>query len=145
MAILLSEQEIFPSKEVLQNALGKVYCILEELENCLMQDEFSLTFNWDYHCLLKSWRCKVCHRTNTLFWFSVWDGFFKTLFLFTDEQMKDIVNLDIHEQIKEDFNSANHIRKLHSLYLDINKKEQLTDLLKIIRLKSCRYYEEKLT
>ena len=135
MAVLLREQEVFPTKEILQIALGEAYGVLEELEKCLMQDEFDLAFNWDYSRELKSWRCKVCKGTNTIFWFSAWNGFFKTLFLFSEEQTKAVADLDIHERIKKDLSGAGKVTKMHSLYVDVDKKEQLTDLLKIIKLK----------
>jgi hypothetical protein len=46
---LLKEQEIVPTKDVLQNTLGEIYSVLEELETRLTQDEFGLTFDWSIH------------------------------------------------------------------------------------------------
>jgi len=64
---LLREQEIFPSKEVLKDALGKVYSVFEELETQLTKNEFALTFDWHYYKDSKAWLCKVAHKKKTIF------------------------------------------------------------------------------
>ena len=74
---LLREQEIFPSREVLQDVLGKVYDVWAELESRVTQGELALTLDWNYYRDGKSWFCKVCHKKKTVFWLSVWGGFFK--------------------------------------------------------------------
>jgi len=132
---LLREQEIYPSKEVLKTLLGEVYSVLAELETQLTQDEFALTFDWRYYNDGKSWLCKVCHKKKTVFWLSVWEGFFKTGFFFLERHLEGISALDIAEQIKEDFCSAKPIGKLLPMVINIYKMEQLPDLLKIIKLK----------
>ena len=132
---LLREQGIYPSKEVLKNVLGEVYCVLEELETQLRQDEFGLTFDWNYYRDGKSWLCKVCHKKKTVFWLSVWEGFFKTAFFFLERHVEGIAALDIPEHIKDDFGRTKPVGKMLPMLLNINKKEQLPDLLKIIKYK----------
>jgi len=132
---LLREQEIFPSKEVLQDVLGKVYDVWAELEIRLTQDELSLTLEWNYYKDGKSWLCKVCHKKKTVFWISVWEGFFKTVFYFTEKHLKGIADLDISEQIKEDFCRMKPIGKLLPMVININRQEQLVDLLKVVWFK----------
>ena len=133
--LLLREQEIFPSKEVLKTVLGPVYDVLEELEEQVTQGEFSLTLNWNYYKDGKSWFCKVCHKKKTVFWLSVWEGFFKTAFYFTEKHLESIAELDISVQIKEDFCRMKPIGKLLPMVINIDKQEQLADLLKIVKFK----------
>ncbi|MDR1632428.1 MAG: DUF3788 domain-containing protein [Dysgonamonadaceae bacterium] len=64
--LLLREQEIFPSKEVLKNVLGEmIYSVFEELETRLTSDEFALAFDWNYYRDGKAWLCKVCRKKKT--------------------------------------------------------------------------------
>jgi len=100
---LLREQDIFPTKEVLKDVLGNVYDVLETLELRLSQNEFALSFDWNYYNDGKSWLCKVSHKKKTVFWLSVWEGFFKMTFFFLERHLEGIAALDISEQIKEDF------------------------------------------
>ena len=132
---LLRESEIFPSKEVLKDVLGTVYDVLEALETRVTQNDFALTFDWRYYNDGKSWLCKVCHKKKTIFWLSVWEGCFKTTFFFLERHLESIAALDISEQIKEDFCRTKSVGKLLPMILNINKPEQLTDLLKIIEFK----------
>ena len=129
---LLREQEIFPSKEVLQNALGEVYSVLEEMEARLTQDDFALTFDWKYYNDGKSWLCKVCHKKKTVFWLSVWDGFFKTGFFFLERHLEGIAALEIEEN---SFIIEKEWGKMIPFIFNINDKKQFPDLLKIVKFK----------
>ena len=132
---LLRDREIFPSREVLQDVLGKVYDVLAELENRVTQSESALTFDWNYYNDGKSWLCKVCHKKKTVFWLSVWEGCFKTTFFFLERHLAEIAELDISEQIKEDFCRMKSIGKLLPMVINIDKQEQLVDLLKVVKFK----------
>jgi len=132
---LLREPEIFPSKEVLKDILGKVYDVLENLETQLTQGESALTFEWHYYKDGKSWLCKVCHKKKTVFWLSIWNGFFKTTFFFLERHLESIAALDISEQIKEDFCRTKTVGKLLPMLISIDRQEQLNDLLKVIEFK----------
>ena len=129
---LLREQEIFPSKEVLKNVLDEVYSVLEELEAQLTQGEFGLTFDWNYYRDGKSWLCKVCHKKKTVFWLSVWEGFFKTAFFFLERHLEGIAMLEIDNS---NFILEKECGKMIPLIFKINDKKQLPDLLKIIKFK----------
>jgi len=132
---LLREQEVFPSEEVLKSVLGQVYDVLAELKTRLTQDEFGLTFEWNYYNDGKSWLCKVCHKKKTIFWLSVWEGFFQTGLFFLERHLGGIAELDISEQIKEDFCRNKPIGKLLPMIIRINHWERLADLLKIVKFK----------
>ena len=129
---LLKDPEIFPSKEVLKNVLGNVYSVLEELETQLAQDEFALTFNWRYYKDGKSWLCKVSHKKKTVFWLSVWDGFFKTSFFFLERHLEGIAALKTDEN---SFTVEKASGKLIPLIFNINDKKQFPELLKIVQFK----------
>jgi hypothetical protein len=132
---LLRAPEIFPSQDVLKAVLGKVYSVLEEFETQAAKDEYALTIEWRYYNDGKSWLGKVCHKKKTVFWLSVWDGFFKTSFFFMEKHREEIAALDISPKIKEDFNSIKPVGKLIPMIINISKKEQLADLLKVVKFK----------
>ena len=129
---LLREAEIFPSKDVLKHALGEVYDVLEELETILAQDKFALTFEWRYYKDGKSWLCKVCYKKKTVFWLSVWDGFFKTSFFFLERHLEGIAALEIPEN---SYVMEKEWGKMIPFIFSISKCEQLTDLIKMVNFK----------
>ena len=129
---LLKEQEIYPSEEVLKSVLGEVYSVFEELKTRLAQDEFALTFEWRYYRDSKSWLCKVCHKKKTIFWLSVWEGFFKIGFFFLERHLEGIAALEMNEN---NYTVEKEVGKLIPFIFNINDKRQFSDLLKIIRFK----------
>lgn len=132
--MLLRDPDILPSAEVLEKNLGKdIFVVFEELMTEISKKELSA--DWRYYRDGKSWLCKVINKKKTVFWLSIWDGFFKTSFFFTAKNCLAVGDLDIDNRIKEEFAQTKAIGKLLPLILDIRKKEQLSDLLKIIEYK----------
>jgi len=131
---LLTNPEIFPSEDVLKNAMGNVYGVFDEAERLLIQDKFALFFEWRYY-KDGDWLCKVQYKKKTIFWLSVWEGFFQTGFFFMERHLSDINELDISQQIKDDLKAVKRVGKFVPLVMKINKKEQLSDLLKIVSYK----------
>jgi hypothetical protein len=129
---LLKQPEIFPSKEVLKDVLGEVYEVLEDLEKQTTQADFSLSFDWHYYNDGKSWLCKVCHKKKTVFWLSVWNGFFKTSFFFLQRHLEGIAALEINEN---SFIFEKEWGKMIPVIFNISNKEQIPDLLKMIEFK----------
>jgi hypothetical protein len=129
---LLRDPEIFPSREVLKNTLGEVYDVLEALETKLMQKEITSSFDWTYYKDGKSWLCKVAHRKKTIFWLSIWEGFFQTSFFFLERHLEGIAALQIKEN---SFTMAKEFGKMLPLIFKINKHEQIEDLLKMVEFK----------
>jgi hypothetical protein len=132
---LLREQQIFPTKEVLENALGDSYLIFEELIEIITNTKYGLVPGWNYYRDGKAWLCKVCYKKKTVFWLSVWDKFFKTTFYFTEKNCSGIAELDIEENLKESFRCSKSFGKFMPLTININMKEQIKDVLRVIEYK----------
>ena len=133
---LLRDPGIIPSAEVLKNGLGdSVYEVFESLMSTVTGTEYGLIYEWNYYNDGKVWLCKASHKKKTILWLSVWEGFFKTSFFFTEKHLEGIAALDIAEYIKEDFCKAKPVGKLLPMIFNIFQKEQLKDLLKVITFK----------
>ena len=132
---VLREKDIFPSKEVLEIALGDSYLAFEELIQKVTDTQYGLEPVWNYYNDGKAWLCKVCFKKKTIFWLSVWDKYFKTGFYFTEKTGLGIKELEIDNEIKESFNRNKPIGKLIPLTITISLKEQISDVLKVIEFK----------
>lgn len=136
---LLRDPNIQPTIEVLANALGNSYLVFEELMEIITDAKYALVPIWNYYKDGKAWLCKVCYKKKTVFWLSVWDGFFKTGFYFTEKNSQGVMELNIEKTIKDDFIAGKHIGKLIPLGINIDRKEQIKDLLNIVEYKkSCK-------
>jgi hypothetical protein len=133
--MLLREQNIVPTKEVLENVLGESYPVYVELIEEISNPEFGLLPEWRYYKDGNAWLCKVCYKKKTVFWLSVWDKYFRIVFYFTEKTCTGINELDIKENIKEEFIHAKHIGKLIPLIIRMKKMDQIDDAIKIISYK----------
>jgi hypothetical protein len=79
--------------------------------------------------------CKVVFKKKTILWLSIWEDYIKTGFYFTDKTGIGILELDIDNKIKVEFEVAKPIGKLIPLIIDINKQEHIKDLKEVVRYK----------
>ncbi|WP_298649458.1 DUF3788 family protein [uncultured Proteiniphilum sp.] len=132
--MLLRDPEMFPSDKVLKNALGDtVYSVLGSFFGMITSED--LTIEWRFYNDGKAWLGKVVHKKKTILWLSVWKGFFKVSFYFTEKHLEAIAALDISETIKDEFAKAKPVGRLIPMIIDVNDKEQLKDLLTVVRFK----------
>lgn len=132
---LLREPDIFPTKEVLEHTLGESYPVYIELIETVTNADFGLMAEWRYYKDGNAWLCKVCYKKKTIFWLSVWDKYFKIGFYFTEKNCSGVTGLDIEDQIKKDFAGRKAIGKLMPLSIDMYRKDQISDAIKIIEYK----------
>ncbi|SBV93025.1 conserved hypothetical protein [uncultured Dysgonomonas sp.] len=99
--MLLRDADIFPSDKILEEALGERFNILVSFLKTITNNEYALTLEWRYYNDGKAWLGKVVHKKKIIFWLSVWEGFFKTSFFFTEKHLEAIAELDILETIKD--------------------------------------------
>ncbi len=132
---LLRDKEIYPDNKILELTLGDIYPVYNNFTNIITDDKYNLELQWNYYNDGKAWLCKVVYKKKTVFWLSIWAGYFKTSFFFTQKNDSGIKDLNIDESIKESYYSNKAIGKLKPLILDINTSGQLHDVLEIINYK----------
>jgi hypothetical protein len=132
---ILNDPEIFPTGKVLENVLVNCYPVFELLINKVTTEPFGLAPEWRYYKDGHAWLCKVVHKKKTIFWLSVWDGYFKTTFYFTEKTGAGIAGLKIGDELKDTFSQNKHIGKLIPLTLSMHTTEQIDDLLRIVAYK----------
>jgi hypothetical protein len=134
--ILLRDSSIYPTKEVLENALGEdIYKVFNEFIEIITDTDLGLILEWRYYNDGKSWLCKVCYKKKTVFWLSIWEMHFKLGFYFTEKNCSGVNELNIDERIKEEFSQSKNIGKLIPLVIKMNRIEQIDDAKKIIEYK----------
>lgn len=134
--MLLRDPEIYPSDQVLKDVLGDtVYKVLESFTETITNDEYALITEWRFYNDGKAWFCKVQHKKKTILWLSIWEGFFKIGFYFTEKYIEGIEALDISDTIKDEFVKAKPVGRLIPMIIDVNNRGQIDDLLTIVQFK----------
>jgi hypothetical protein len=132
---LLKDPTVPPSPEVLKNVLGAGYQVYEKMLEAITGDPYGLVTEWRYYNDGKAWLCKALYKKKTVFWLSVWDGFFETAFYFAERDIRGIHELEIDDSIKEKLKKTEPVGKLHPVVLVIDTAGKISDLLKIIEYK----------
>lgn len=133
--MLLRDREIVPTVEVLKVTLGKVFTVFETLRERITGDGLALSLEWNYYRDGRAWLCKVCSKKKTVFWLSVWEGYFQTSFYFTEKHLEGIAKLDIDEDILTRFLTEKPVGKLLPMIFRIRSENQLPDLMKVVEFK----------
>lgn len=133
---LLRNPDIYPSEEALKAALGeKVYDVFDTFTRTITGGECGLNLEWRYYNDGKAWLGKAVYKKKTVLWLSVWKGFFKTSFYFTEKHLEAVAALDIPDTIKEKFFNTRQIGRLIPMLIEVDSNDQLKDLLTVTRFK----------
>ncbi len=134
MEIQLKNPELYPNKEVLENVLQEDYPLYTQFMEAITGPGLELSYTWNYYKDGKVWLCKVCHKKKTVLWLSVWEGFFKTSFYFTEKTIGGIAELDIASDLKKRASESRPTGRLICFPMDVNRENQ-GDILKIAAYK----------
>ena len=132
---LLNDQEQYPDEKVLETVLKTSYPAYQTLLTKITGEAYGLIPQWRYYRDGGAWLCKVASKKKTIFWLSVWDGFFKTTFYFTEKTGAGIGSLDVKQELKDNYEQHRLIGKLKPLTLFIHGEDQLMDLLVLAEYK----------
>lgn len=103
---LLRDPEIEPSNEVIAQALGESYHAYVKFISELANHNINLEYR--YYTDGKAWLGKGLYKwtglrggqnEKTVFWFSIWDGFFKVSFFIPEKARKDALNLPLDNKV----------------------------------------------
>ena len=130
---LLRDPNIQPTDEVLTAAMGASYTAWQTLMEKLA--DLGIALEWRYYNDGKSWLGKCVYKKKTVFWASVWDGFFKTTLYFTEKTRAGIQDLPIDESIKAAIANGTPIGRLIPLLLEVRDERQLPDVVALIDYK----------
>ncbi len=116
---LLRNPDIEPSDDVIAEALGGGYIsyvkFIKELDNKDIQPE------WRYYNDGKAWLAKGIYKwigarggkkETTVFWLSIWDGFFKATIYFPEKVRADVLDLPLDNEIKKVIEDSEQMGKL---------------------------------
>jgi hypothetical protein len=112
-------------KEILGDSYGAYYELIRRYE----EPDYNLQPQWRYYNDGKAWLCKVVYKNKTVFWLSIWEGFFKTSFFFRERDCSGILGLDIDKSYKQQLDLHRHSGNSTCSACD-KASDQLEDLAK---------------
>jgi len=131
---VLTNKDEYPDVIVIERALKGRFVIYDELVNSLTTEPYNLMYDWKFYKDGSAWLCKF-HQKKTVFWLSIWDGFFKVTFYFSAKHCEEIEDLKIDQRIKSAYKDAPFTGKLKPLTIDVSDKNLIKDILRIVEYK----------
>lgn len=141
---LFRNPDVKPTEETIKEALkdaNKAYTqFVKKLEIHQIQLE------WRYYPDGKAWLGKGLnqwvgvrggHKVQTVFWLSVWEGFFKVIIYLPEKARVDALNLPVVPEIRERIAHANTLGKLQSfpVVFELQTEEEFDGLFAVVELK----------
>ena len=131
--LILKDGNVFPDKEGLKSALKDDFSKFEEFSGLL--SELGITPEWNYYKDGGAWLGKMLLKKKNMGWIAVFDGYFSITFYFLERHLEAISELNISEQIKENFCRAKPHGKLLPMQIRVEDSETIKDIVTVIQLK----------
>jgi len=141
---LLRDPNIEPTSEVIAEGLGlanSAYTkFLEELKN------YDIHVGWRYYNDGKAWLGKALHKWTgarggekemTVFWLSIWDGFFKVSLFMPEKARADTLNLPLDGEIMKMIEDSKQMGKLKffPLIFDLRSDGLFDGIFKLVEFR----------
>jgi len=116
---LLRNPEIEPSGDVIAKALGESNDFYKKFVNELASHDIQL--EWRYYTDGKAWLAKGLFKwtgarggknEKTVFWLSIWDGFFKVTIYVPEKARADALRLPLENKVKQAIADSPQMGKL---------------------------------
>jgi hypothetical protein len=131
----LTDQDVYPSDDVLAQALGRVKKAWGSFMAYLSECYPSFSGEWRYYQDGKSWLHKVTRKKKTICWVSVYKGAFKTTFYFADKAEDLIKASSLDKDLIEQFVHGKRYGKIRGITVQIKKLADLNDTKILIEIK----------
>ncbi len=114
---LLREKATPPGDDILSDPL---YLALME----------GLQPEWRYYNDGRAWLCKVGDGRKTIFWFSVWEGFFRVSFYFLERHLEGLAALETTRgRLEKEWG------KMLPLFFDVRDMQTVAEIQKVAQFK----------
>lgn len=143
---LLKDPLINPTTKIIAAGLGKANNIYLKFLDNLKKYDISL-MDWRYYNDGKAWLSKGEYKWTTergtkkikpIFWLSIWNGFFKVSFFFSEKIRNELLALPISSVTKELITSADSMGKTMKflpIIFDISEEKQLADIYILVQFR----------
>jgi len=146
---LLRDPNIEPTSVVIAEGLGEAYETYSLFISELGSYDISL-MDWRFYNDGKAWLTKGeykwtttrgTNKVKTVFWLSIWEGFFRVAFFFSTSVQAELQDLPISQETKELIKNAKPMGKTMKylpVVMDIKTSRQLNDVYTIAQFRKIK-------
>lgn len=141
---LLRDSDIEPTDEVVAEALGLAgAAFIKFIEGLRSHD---IQVEWRYYNDGNAWLGKGAYKGTgvrggqkeaLVFWFSVWDGFFRLTFYFPERVRSEVLDLPLRDDVKKKITESKQMGEIRffSLAFDLDSDELFHDIYMLADLR----------
>lgn len=137
---LLRNPDIQPTNEVIAAALGEATDAYMKFVKNL--DSYDIQLEWRYYNDGKVWLAKGLYKWTgvrggqkeiTVFWLSIWNGFFKVTLYIPEKARADVLHLPLDDKVKQMIADSQKMGKLNvfPLVFEMSSEEMFESMLTI--------------
>lgn len=136
---LLRDPNTPPTPQNISEGLGNSYDVYVDFIKKLEDREITF-MDWRYYNDGKSWLTKAEYKWTTargtskvkpIFWLSIWEGYFKVSFLFSNKIKDELLSLPLSQDVKKIINNTKPLGKTMQylpIVLDVKTDKYLNDI-----------------
>lgn len=124
---LLKDPNMLLSNDVFSHALGDAYESYLKFIQALIP--YDIQLSWRYYHDGNVWLAKGIYAFDgprggskevTIFWLSIWEGFFKVTFYVLEKRREDVLKLPLDHAVKQKIEAAKTLGKLRFFPIDFD-------------------------
>jgi hypothetical protein len=135
MKSIFEDQNIVPTDELLQAAVGETFSLWKDIENYTLSLYPEAKKEWKFSGQKHGWSYRISDKKRVLVYLLPRDKFFKVAFVFGKIAFYEIVESHINESIKNELMMTKEYAEGRGIRLAITNENQLKDIHFLIETK----------
>lgn len=131
----LNDQSVLPNDEIIFSMIGDKELLWKQTLAYLYDNSKDITEEWKYYNDGKSWLFRTLKKKKTLFWIRVVTDTFTIAFWFADRFEPMILQSDLPDCTKVDFQNAKRFGKSRCINIEMADSNDFETVKKLIDLK----------
>jgi hypothetical protein len=137
---LLNDKLVIPNDDLIFSILGDTELLWKQTFSYLFDANKDISANWKYSDCGKYWVCIVLQKKNTIFRLRILNkNSFSLAFPFGDKSESIILQSDLPERIKRDFNNAKRYNSTRYISINVENSADFENVKKLIDIKTKNY------
>lgn len=132
---VLSDDSELPNEELIFSIIGDKDLIWQQTMSYIYDSNNDISEVWKYYKDGKSWLFRTMKKKKTIFWIRILDDTFRIAFWFADKLEPIILQSNLPDSIKEEYQNAKRFNKSRSIYIDVQDSNDFENIKKLIDLK----------
>jgi len=132
---VFTDESVKPNEELIFSIIGDKELIWKQTMSYLYDNNKDISEAWKYYKDGKSWLFRTMKKKKTIFWIRVLDDTFRIAFWFAERLEPNIVQSDLPDKLKTEYQNAKSFNKSRCIYIDIQDSSDFQNVKKLIDLK----------